>query len=84
MSHPGFGNLWKQAEMSDIEIVLSVANDASVTASPAADETSDSQTRTVLQQFPGHSPILSPSPYFAAQVRPSLGLQHINDQFAHC
>lgn len=66
MSHPGFGHLWKQAETSDIDIVLSIVRDVD----PAGDETSEAQARNpVLQQFPGHSLLLSVSPFFAAQVR---------------
>ena len=66
MAHPGFGHLWQQAEMSDVEIVISVA-EGTVSA---GDETTEAQnsTRTILQQFPGHSPILSLSPYFVAQA----------------
>jgi hypothetical protein len=66
MAHPGYKHLWQQAEMSDIDIVIRVAEDIA----PAGDEAPEGQdsTPTVLQQFPGHSQILSPSPYFVAQV----------------
>jgi hypothetical protein len=72
MTHPGFGPLWKQAEMSDVVIVLSIAHNAASTGDETPQEVSDqalSSYHTVLQQFPGHSPILSPCPYFAAQAR---------------
>jgi hypothetical protein len=62
MAHPGFGHLWQQAEMSDVEIVISLA-EGTVSA---GDETTEAQnsTRTILQQFPGHSLILSLRPYY--------------------
>ena len=52
--------------MSDVDIVISVAEDTT----SADGETSEAQnsTRTFLQQFPGHSLILSYSPYFKAQA----------------
>lgn len=61
MAHPGFGHLWQQAEMSDVDIVLY----ADVEAAQSGD---CALNRTLLQQFPGHSQILSPSPYFKAQA----------------
>lgn len=65
MSHPGFGHLWKQAEKSDVDIVVSI--------SPADVESGSDQTRepsnyTVLQRFPGHSLILDLCPYLNVQV----------------
>jgi hypothetical protein len=63
MAHPGYIHLWQQAHMSDVEIVISVAEDIS----PAGDDDPKAQysTLTPLQQIPGHSlsQILSPSPY---------------------
>lgn len=54
--------------MSDVEIVISVAEDIS----PAGDDDPKAQysTLTPLQQIPGHnhSQILSPSPYIVAQA----------------
>lgn len=57
MAHPGFGHLWRHADMSDVQIVLSVVNDTY----PAKNEAPEAQNsnRRVLQQFPGHSQILS-------------------------
>jgi hypothetical protein len=56
MAHPGFGHLWQQDEMPDIDIVVSVVNDNA----PTGDEAHKAQdsTRNVLQQFPGHRMIL--------------------------
>lgn len=65
MAPYGFGHLWMQSEMSDVVIVLSVAYDED----PADAETPEAQSSDqILQQFPGHRAILSPSPYFAAQA----------------
>ncbi len=66
MAHHGFGHLWKQEDMSDVEIVLCYAEDNA----PAGDESPEalSSKHIVLQQFPGHSQIMSFSPYFRAQV----------------
>jgi hypothetical protein len=66
MSHPGFGHLWQQAELSDVEIVILCASDTV----PEGDEAPEAEgsCSTLLRQFPGHSPILSLSPYFVAQV----------------
>ena len=69
MAHPGFGHLWQQSEMSDIEIVLVVDADADPVGVGATEV--HKVNRTVLQQFPGHSLLLSVSPYFAAQVSTS-------------
>jgi hypothetical protein len=75
MAHPGFGHLWQQAELSDAEIMLSAYTKAHSEGDEACEVQSSSQT--VLQQFPGHSPILSSSPYFAAQVsKHQYTLQH--------
>jgi hypothetical protein len=74
VAHPGFGHLWQQAEMSDVEIVLSVVNKANLAGDEAAEAqmTQSWGSATVLQQFPGHSPILSLSPYFVAQASAHL------------
>lgn len=64
MAHPGFGHLWKQTEMSDMNIVIACAQDAA----SAGDEIPEGPNSTLLQQFPGHSMILSSSPYFKAQA----------------
>ncbi len=62
MAHPGFGHLWQQTEMSDVEVVLVVVSES--------DETSEvhSSKNSVLQQFPGHSQILSSSPLFGTKA----------------
>lgn len=77
MAHPGFGHLWQQAEMSDLDIVISCDYAAAV-GEDASGEPEDvlayrqllpqSQQDTLLQQFPGHSTILSLSPFFKAQA----------------
>ena len=69
MAYPGFGHLWQQADMSDVEIVLSIVEESA----PAGDEAPEaaeaqSSSRIVLQQFPGHSVILSLCPYLVAQA----------------
>lgn len=66
MAYPGFGHLWQQADMSDVDIVITCPNDAA----SARDEAPEAHTvnSTLLQQFPGHSTILSSSPYFNAQA----------------
>jgi hypothetical protein len=64
MAHPGFGHLWKQTEMSDMNIVIACAQDAA----SAGDENPEEHNSTLLQQLPGHSMILSSSPYFKAQA----------------
>jgi hypothetical protein len=74
MAHPGFGHLWKQDDMSDIQIMLSTVTE---TASEGHKDTGASSS-TVLQQFSGHSMILriilSCSPYFMAQVSVAIAL----------
>jgi hypothetical protein len=49
-------------------------------AATEGDEAPDAQNnnKIVVQQFPGHSPILSSSPYFAAQASASNTLQHLS------
>lgn len=69
MAHPGFGHMWQQAEMSDAEFVICV----SLEQPPAVAEAFKVQHHTVLQQFPGHSLILSCSPYFTAQASVGWG-----------
>lgn len=65
MSHPGFGHLWQQAEVSDVTIMLSDVEGAP----PSADEAPEAQnSNPVVSSFPGHSQILSLSPYFLAQA----------------
>ena len=67
MAYPGFGHLWQQADMSDVQIVLSIV-EASAPAGDEASEAADAQSsnRTLLQQF--HSVILSLCPYLVAQA----------------
>lgn len=50
MAHPGFGHLWQQSEMSDIEMVLAVGADADPVGVGATEV--HKVNRTVLQQFP--------------------------------
>jgi hypothetical protein len=72
MAHPGFGHLWQQAEMSDMDIaVICVQDEGFEDGEPlGAQEVYRfiDQKTTLLQQFPGHSMILSSSPYFKAQA----------------
>jgi hypothetical protein len=63
MAHPGFGPLWQQAEMSDVDIVISVADGVT-----AHDQDHQAHRHNVLQQFPGHSLILSLCPYLKVQA----------------
>jgi hypothetical protein len=67
MAHPGFGRLWQQEEMSDVQTVLLRTQDTA----PVGDEQPEehSSNHTVLHKFPGHSQILSICPYFLAQAR---------------
>lgn len=67
MAHPGFGRLWQQEEMSDVQIVLLRTQDTA----PVGDEQPEehSSNHTVLHKFPGHSQILSMCPCFLAQAR---------------
>jgi hypothetical protein len=67
MAIPNFGYLWKQEEMSDVDIVIS-APSYSASVSSEAPWVNDSNHATLLQQFPGHSLILSYSKYFKAQA----------------
>jgi hypothetical protein len=55
--------------MSDVDVVISCVEDA-------APADSEARNSTVLQQFPGHSPILSLSPYFKAQASEDSVLVH--------
>jgi hypothetical protein len=64
MAHPGFGHLWQQAETSDIDIVILHDQDAP----PTGDGSPAVQNSTLLQQFHGHSQILSLSDFFKAQA----------------
>ena len=75
MAHPGFGHLWQQAEMSDLDIVISVDYEYV----PNGTESRHAlfwrqyhqqlhENDPPLQQFPGHSTILSLSPFFKAQA----------------
>lgn len=64
MAHPGFGHLWKQSEMSDIDIVIACPVDEG----SGGDDAHMLENSTLLQQIPGHSPILSLSPYLKAQA----------------
>jgi hypothetical protein len=66
MAYPGFGHLWQQTDMSDVEIVLSCEEEPDPRNYPYAE--AQSSNKVVLQQFPGHSQILSLCPYFVAQV----------------
>jgi hypothetical protein len=66
--HPGFGHLWQQADLSHVDIVIACAKNAAA----VGDEAQDGQNSTLLQQFPGHSTILSSSPYFKAQASVKL------------
>jgi hypothetical protein len=75
MAHPGFGHLWQQAEMSDLDIVISIDYEYVPNGTESqhvlwcrlkAQELH--QNDPPLQQFPGHSTILSLSPFFKAQV----------------
>ena len=52
-----FSELWQQAELSDVDVLL--------TAPPAGDLHAPPQK---LAEFPGHIVLLSTSPYFKAQV----------------
>jgi hypothetical protein len=66
MARSGFGHMWKQADLSGIEFMISVDVDASSGVSQACN--AQPSSHKVLQQFPGHSLALSCSPYFMAQV----------------
>jgi hypothetical protein len=73
MAHPGFGHLWKQAEMSDMDIAVICTHDEDSEGderlgAQEVEYRSGNQEITLLQQFPGHSMILSSSPYFKAQA----------------
>lgn len=65
--------------MSDVDIVISSVEDAAPTDSEAHE--AQNSTSTVLQQFPGHSPILSLSPYFKAQASDVFLLLHTISPF---
>ena len=82
MAHPGYKHLWQQAEMADTSIVICVAEDTA----PAGDEGPEGQgsTGTVLQQFPAHIQILSPSPYFVAQASTDVVCFDVNHSFNCC
>jgi hypothetical protein len=54
-----FSELWQQAELSDVDVLL--------TAPPAADQ--EDAPPQKLAEFPGHTVLLSSSPFFKAQVR---------------
>jgi hypothetical protein len=54
-----FSELWQQAELSDVNVLL--------TAPPAAGQQDDAPPQK-LAEFPGHTVLLSSSPFFKAQV----------------
>jgi hypothetical protein len=61
MTHPGFAHLWQQQDLSDVDIVLIAG---AVDSDPAGDSMlTEGCQPLVLQQFPGHSSILSISQY---------------------
>jgi hypothetical protein len=66
MTHLGFGHLWMQEDLSDVNIMISVVSNQA----PVDDEAAEAQhiNPTILQQLPGHKAILSSSPLFAAQA----------------
>lgn len=77
MAHPGFGYLWQEVDVSDVDIVIACVEDAAA----ANGEAHEAPNSTVLQQFPGHSPILSLSPYFKAQASATIDvctLSHVH------
>jgi hypothetical protein len=54
-----FSQLWQQSELSDVDVLL--------TAPPATNQESDAPPQK-LAEFPGHTVLLSTSPYLKAQV----------------
>jgi hypothetical protein len=72
MEHPE--QLWKNSEMSDIEIVLATVRKAAPAGDPPSPFGSftgaprDSSNHTVLQKFPGHRQILRLCLYFKPQA----------------
>jgi hypothetical protein len=55
-----FPHLWQQAELSDVDVLLN--------SFPAAEQQDDALPQK-LAEFPGHTALLSSSPYLRAQVR---------------
>jgi hypothetical protein len=68
MAHPGFAHLWQQQELSDVDIVVIAGAPCAEDSAPAGDSMLTEGQPLVLQQFPGHSSILSISQYCKAQV----------------
>jgi hypothetical protein len=66
MAHPGFVHFWRQEEMSDVKVHIKYVQESDSTGDEAP-EAQDSK-ETLLQRFPGHTPILTLSPYFAEQA----------------
>ena len=56
MARPNFAHLWQQEELSDVDILLHV-------------EPGPGDSSMLLRRFPGHSQLLSLSPYFMALVK---------------
>jgi hypothetical protein len=65
-----FAHLWQQAELSDVDVLL--------TSPFSTDQGSDALLQK-LTEFPGHTVLLSSSPYLKAQVRFGVHLRHTQD-----
>jgi hypothetical protein len=80
MSHPGFGQLWQQAGLSDILLIVS-RDGASLHAKgtvqwhPSNCCLQAAAEAIALRQFPGHKLFLGSSRYFAGRVQRIM--QHI-------
>lgn len=61
MARPSFAHLWQQEDLSDVDILLHV-------------EPGPGDSLMLLRRFPGHSQLLSLSPYFMALVGGLTGL----------
>jgi hypothetical protein len=65
-----FAHLWQQAELSDVDVLL--------TAPSTTDQNSNAPPQK-LAEFPGHTVLLSSSPYLKAQVHGGSHVERQND-----
>jgi hypothetical protein len=62
-----FAHLWQQAELSDVDVLLTAPSSTNQNGNAVAQK---------LAEFPGHTVLLSSSPYLKAQVCCGVHLRH--------
>jgi hypothetical protein len=68
-----FAHLWQQAELSDVDVLITAPNFADLI---------DNAPPQKLAEFPGHTVLLSSSPYLKAQVRCGVHRMHKQNMLA--